>query len=208
MPPRRPRADADESRMRILDAAETLIIRFGYAGMSISQVSADSGLSASSIYWHFGSKWGLVSAVLERGIDRYVLTAEAAAGNPEAGPHAELDTLFRVIAESPEALRLALIIGLVEPFEGPIGEAHLRGRLHGREVIRAAIARTLGQPLESDEVDRWATFAHAALDGAVIANHIDGVDLSRVLDPLVWAIEAAAARGGDEPQAVATDRTG
>jgi AcrR family transcriptional regulator len=55
-----------ESRRKILDAAERLFALSGYAGMSTSQLSRDSGLPVASLYWHFGSKIGILAAVLDR----------------------------------------------------------------------------------------------------------------------------------------------
>src|SRR5712692_6207453 len=60
------------SRERILDAAERLVGERGYTAASISLISKASGLPASSIYWHFGSKEGLLSAVVERGAERWL----------------------------------------------------------------------------------------------------------------------------------------
>src|SRR6266496_2327682 len=54
------------SQDRILDAAERLVAERGYTAASISLISKASGLPASSIYWHFGSKEGLLAAVVER----------------------------------------------------------------------------------------------------------------------------------------------
>src|SRR5687768_185324 len=59
------------SREEILDAAERLMGAHGYAATSISALAKASGLPPSSIYWHFGSKSGLLGAVMERGAWRF-----------------------------------------------------------------------------------------------------------------------------------------
>ena len=53
---RRRRANGEESRQRILDAAAEIAGERGYDGTSIALVSERSGLPASSIYWHFEDK--------------------------------------------------------------------------------------------------------------------------------------------------------
>src|SRR5271165_791242 len=65
------------SRDEILDAAEALMARQGYDGASISAICSECGLPASSIYWHFGSKEGVLAAVMERGATRYFATIDA-----------------------------------------------------------------------------------------------------------------------------------
>jgi len=61
---RRKRADGEQSRERILDAAAEIAAERGYEGTSIGAVSAKCGLPASSIYWHFKDKVLLVGSAL------------------------------------------------------------------------------------------------------------------------------------------------
>src|ERR1700757_5002886 len=59
------------SRELILDATERLMGTKGYVATSISDIRNACGLPASSIYWHFGSKEGVLAAVMERGATRF-----------------------------------------------------------------------------------------------------------------------------------------
>ncbi|MEY3266921.1 MAG: hypothetical protein RJA15_1367, partial [Actinomycetota bacterium] len=56
----------DESRQRILDAAEKLFLEKGYNGTTIVEVGKLSGISYGSIPWHFENKKGLLVAVILR----------------------------------------------------------------------------------------------------------------------------------------------
>src|SRR3954468_20597679 len=69
---RRKRADGEQSRERILDAATEITAERGYEGTSIGLVSAKCGLPASSIYWHFKDKDDLIAAVIERSFDAWL----------------------------------------------------------------------------------------------------------------------------------------
>ena len=69
------------SKDAILDAAEMLMARVGYDKASISQICRESKLPVGSIYHHFGSKAGLLSAVIERGVGRFF----SALPQPDAG---------------------------------------------------------------------------------------------------------------------------
>ena len=67
----RKQAQGDNSRGLILDTTERLMGTRGYAATSISDICKACGLPASSIYWHFGSKDGVLAAVMERGAARF-----------------------------------------------------------------------------------------------------------------------------------------
>jgi TetR/AcrR family acrAB operon transcriptional repressor len=56
----------DESRTRILDAAETLFLEKGYDRTTLVDVGKLAGISYGSIPWHFQNKQGLLFAVAER----------------------------------------------------------------------------------------------------------------------------------------------
>ncbi len=69
---RQRRADGEQSRNRILDAATEIAAERGYEGTSIGAVSAKCGLPASSIYWHFKDKDDLIAAVIERSFSNWL----------------------------------------------------------------------------------------------------------------------------------------
>lgn len=52
-------------RERLLGAAETCLLRDGYASLSTRSVAEAAGTQLSQIHYHFGSKQGLVLALLE-----------------------------------------------------------------------------------------------------------------------------------------------
>ena len=56
----------DESRTRILDAAEILFLEKGYERTTLVDVGKLAGISYGSIPWHFQNKQGLLFAVAER----------------------------------------------------------------------------------------------------------------------------------------------
>ncbi|MFC8676998.1 TetR/AcrR family transcriptional regulator [Streptomyces griseorubiginosus] len=59
------------SATRILDAAEQLFGSRGYANVTISQICELSRLPVGSVYHHFGSKSGVLRAVLWRGMTAF-----------------------------------------------------------------------------------------------------------------------------------------
>ena len=64
----------------ILDAAEALFGRRGYAATSVDAICTASALPVGSIYHHFGSKSGILSAVLDRAGRRFFAELDDAVG--------------------------------------------------------------------------------------------------------------------------------
>jgi AcrR family transcriptional regulator len=56
---------AVDTRTLILEAARNRLLADGYAGLSTRKVAAEAGVPLSQLHYHFGSKGGLVLALLE-----------------------------------------------------------------------------------------------------------------------------------------------
>ncbi|MFD0068512.1 TetR/AcrR family transcriptional regulator [Streptomyces sp. NPDC056690] len=55
----------DTTRTRLLDAAERLFLEHGYERVSVRAVNAAAGMNPAALHYHFGSKEGLVVALLQ-----------------------------------------------------------------------------------------------------------------------------------------------
>lgn len=64
--PKRKARDADDSRRRILDAAEKEFAAKGFAGARLDAIAKGAKLKPGLIHFHFTDKQGLYAAVLER----------------------------------------------------------------------------------------------------------------------------------------------
>ena len=60
----------EDTRERILDAAETAVLEKGFAGTSIDELIAAVGLTKSGFFYHFKDKGELAKALLIRYVDR------------------------------------------------------------------------------------------------------------------------------------------
>ncbi len=75
-------------KVRILDAAETLLAEYGFEAMTMRQVAKLAGVDIALASYHFGSKKGLFEAVMQRRADvlnalrREALSAAIAAAAP------------------------------------------------------------------------------------------------------------------------------
>jgi AcrR family transcriptional regulator len=185
--PTRKEQQGAESRRRILDAASSLMAERGFAGTSISDVSRLSGLPASSIYWHFESKEGLLGAVVEEGARRWFeeLGDPIAPGSKLFGA-ATADALEK----RPEFLRLMFLIALERKEIDRTSLAAIRRvRKLALERLRAGLLRRLDErgvaPAAAARLaDELALLALAVADGTFIQDHIDprGTDVRRQLE--------------------------
>lgn len=71
------------TKQAIIDAARRCLLAEGYAAMSTRKVASEAGVPLSQVHYHFGSKGGLVLALLEHE-DRRLLARQAAMYSEEA----------------------------------------------------------------------------------------------------------------------------
>ncbi len=62
--------DGDGVKQRIIDSATQILGKDGYGGLSVSAVCKHAEVSAPTLYWHFGSKEGLLAQVLKSALKR------------------------------------------------------------------------------------------------------------------------------------------
>jgi AcrR family transcriptional regulator len=104
-------AEAPSSRDKILDVAEALFARRGYAGIGLREVADVSGLSKSSLFHHFRSKEQLYHEVILRVLLRIrerFASDLVRSDSPRAQLERWLEELIDTLAEHPTAARLLL----------------------------------------------------------------------------------------------------
>ena len=63
------KAEGRDAREDLLDAAVRVFARRGYREAGVDEIAAEAGCSKGAIYWHFGSKEDLLTALLDERID-------------------------------------------------------------------------------------------------------------------------------------------
>ncbi|HEY6645683.1 MAG TPA: helix-turn-helix domain-containing protein [Mycobacterium sp.] len=179
--PTKKQQQGEQSRELILDATERLMATRGYAATSINDIRKACGLPPSSIYWHFGSKEGVLAAVMERGADRFfaaIPTSEDVEG--------QLAVLSTLQAQHPDFLRLFYMLSLERGTDPAVAAVIRRVRDTAIRRFRDAIGPLLptGVPLAKAErvVTELASVAVALSDGVFFAEHLepDGTDVARM----------------------------
>jgi AcrR family transcriptional regulator len=184
------------SREAVLDAAERLIGAQGYEAATVARLVKDAGIPASSIYHYFGSKEGVLLAVMERGAERFF--AELPIPDRRVGSQREhLAALVRAVAATldrhPDFLRI-LVVMAAQPRHA--GDAHVHGVVNrvrelALERLRQQMRLVFGDDLADDAADRLARFWLATFDGAFVARQSQPeVPLGDLLEHLPVALIA------------------
>ena len=63
---RRSKADAEQTRSAILDAAEHQFYQHGVSRTTLAHIASAAGVTRGAIYWHFDNKADLFNAMLDR----------------------------------------------------------------------------------------------------------------------------------------------
>ena len=71
-----------KSRELVLDAAERVMAEHGFEAATLARVVEEAGIPMSSVYHYFGSKDGILLAVMERGADRFFADLPDLTGGP------------------------------------------------------------------------------------------------------------------------------
>lgn len=111
--PKRIRRTATEAKNMILDAAEKRLREFGPGGIKLQELAADVGVSHPAILHHFGSRDGLVEAVVRRALDTLrtaVLEEVRQQMRREVDIPSILDSVFGILAERGHARLVAWLI--------------------------------------------------------------------------------------------------
>jgi AcrR family transcriptional regulator len=150
--PRRPRADAERNRARLLDAARAAFAS-GQASVPLDQIAKDAGVGIGTLYRHFPTREALVEALYRKELDDLCASAAAllAAHSPAGALRAWLDRFAGYVAakrEMADALRAVFASGAVT-----VSQA--RGRLTAavQVILDAGIADgTLRDDVRAEDV--------------------------------------------------------
>jgi AcrR family transcriptional regulator len=161
-----------DTKQRLLDAAERLFAQAGFHATSLRAVTGAAGANLAAVSYHFGSKEGLMEAVIDRrltplnaqrtaALDAALAAAEAEGRRPAVHEilrafieptlrfrHGEscdfIALVGRMVSETDDTLR-RIFVGRMEPFRQRIFEA-LKLALPGvsEEILNWRLHFTIG----------------------------------------------------------------
>lgn len=147
--------DSDATRTRILDAAERVFARRGYAAATTQELAAEAGIQKRMLFYYFASK----DEVYERVLERLLSGIQAIHGRfrEEPGPEGLADfvaALVRAAAARPEPVLILMreimdegphLEQIVERWIGPLFRA-------GREEVRRNVERGIFAAHPADQM--------------------------------------------------------
>lgn len=181
--------DGTATRARILDAAETLVLRRGFAGTSVDEIAAAASTTKGGFFHHFASKQELGRALVERYVAADMQLLE--------------DLLVRAERLSSDPLQqLLLFVGLQEELAEGLEDGQASGCLYASVVYERELVDETTRALIADAVLAWRTRTREKLD-EVAARYPPRVpvDLDAIADQGLAVYEGTfvLSRALDEP---------
>lgn len=192
--------DVDE----VVDQAMRVFWEFGYAGASLEQLSAATGLGRGSLYGAFGSKDGLFLEALQRYSTIYGARFDAALSSAATDPVGAIAAFFDVALQRiadpavPDGCLIAQST-ISSPTLEPAVATHVRAMLHQQYArIRSALATA--HP-DAALVDELATYVVAVNQSLAVLSR-GGVDEQQLRCTVRLACQTIAnqleRRGGEQ----------
>ena len=160
--PRRPVADRrGDTRRQIIDAAVLLMADQGFSATSVEEIAAKAGVAKGSVYYNFGSKDEMFTAILTEGVERLTDALRSASAGREGARALEalVTELLTQIHANPSFAKLITT------------ETFRTGR-HWQESIRLVRDDSMGafaDVVRRARPDLDAGFVGAAIFGATLA---------------------------------------
>ena len=137
------------SRERLVEAATRLFSERGYRDTSVQAIAEAAGISRGSIFWHFGSKDGLLSAVAEEAFRRWeteTLVGDVGDARGLEAMRRALDSHKRFLRDDEDVLRLFFVLmfealGPRPELAGRFAALHQGLRERGREWLEGGDLR-------------------------------------------------------------------
>jgi AcrR family transcriptional regulator len=170
-----PNRRGSRSREAVLDAAERLMAEHGYEAATVAALVEEAGVPPSSIYHYFGSKEGVLLAVMERGAERFFESlpiTERRRGSQDAHLHAVVEAVCTSLERNPDFLRL-LVVMATQPVDAAGDEVRRvvnRVRDMALSRLREQMEIVFGVDVAGAAADQLARFAFAVFDGAFVAS--------------------------------------
>ncbi len=151
---RKTKEEAEKTRQDLLKAALSVFSQKGYTAATLEDVAKEAGVTRGAIYWHFGSKAELYTALLEEYSARGSEIVQAAA--EEGGSMVEI--LHRIFVrlltavENDPALRAVMEINLFKTEYSPELSDTLSKQVENGRILLAGISQAMQQGIAAGEL--------------------------------------------------------
>jgi AcrR family transcriptional regulator len=167
------------TRLRLLDAAQTVFAQRGFHGASVDEIAREAGATTGALYAHFAGKEALFLELLDHTMAQDVRAYAEASGageTPEEAARAGANRWMQILSERPEYFPL-----FIEFWAYAVREPGVRERFADRLAafrlatgrIVAAGAAERGIELEANQVERLGTLVNALANGLALEKLVD-----------------------------------
>ena len=172
---RRTKAEADETRTKLLDAAEEVFFEKGVSRTSLGDIAQRAGATRGAVYWHFKNKTEVLEAMIERDRMPFVQRLQRTYAPQRQTPVQDLRAVIRVslaeLAGDPRQRSLMEILLRCEQSSESQSIQSMQRQNSQEEldmVTRAlARARDLGQLRAGVDAATASRMLHISLTGAL-----------------------------------------
>ena len=175
-----------DTAQRLLEAAKSRLLADGYADLSTRKVAAEAGVPLSQIHYHFGSRKGLVLALLERENELLIGRQRALFG--------QVTPLWQRYEQACDFLEQDLASGYVRILQEMIAagwsDESIAGRVRAavdgwRRTLTEVVERDLGDgPLSPAQLGDLVCFTFLGAESVLLLERDDGEARVRVMGAL------------------------
>lgn len=195
---RKTKEEALETRNRLLDAAEDVFYRDGYARTTLDAVAEAAGMTRGAVYWHFKNKSDLFNAMCDR---VRLPMEELADAVHEGGPEDPLEHMRKICVfflteceRNPHLRKVMDILFRKTEFVDASDLMYIRqheAALRGRERITRTLSLAVKARHLSPETDirMAAIIVQASLEG-ILMNWLIAPDYFSLADEAERLVEA------------------
>ncbi|WP_206997459.1 TetR family transcriptional regulator [Trinickia mobilis] len=171
---RRTKEEAQETRHRILDAAEHVFFEKGVSRTSLGDIAQQASVTRGAIYWHFANKGDLFTEMFDRVLLPLDELGAASLDPQEPDPLGRLKEIvnwcLRSTATDPQRRRVFDILFLKCEFVedmGPVMARHQTNMRDGLQKIEGGLKNAVskGQLPADLDTQKAATILHAFVGG-------------------------------------------
>ncbi len=181
------KAQGEESRRRLLEAAADLVGNGGYSQTSVDAIAKHAGVVKSALYWHFGSKNGLLLAALDHYTGSWVSEVMEAV-RESTDPIGRLELLLahvrELIVDRPESRRMVFSLLVERGQHDPDVRRHICDVF---DALRVSLRQGFHEVMPLVEIERLTVICDA------IVCICDGIFLRWMADGDIERLDAALA---------------
>jgi len=173
-----------ETRSRILDSAQTIVLAKGFSGSSIDEIISAAGITKGGFFYHFRGKADLGRALMERYLEQdeaffsaVIERAEELVDDPLQRVLVFLKLYAEAMADLPGVHPGCLVASFAyesQQFDPAVQELAAAGVQSWREIFRSRFAPVMAQyPMTRKvELDELADMLTAIMEGGIVLSRV------------------------------------